>query len=183
MFTRNFQILLAGLFNPNTTGYYVAPTNTQGKIMGGYASVWPIPIGSVPTMSASSLISSEVESVTNSNKDGVHILVGTGTTPPTKEDYKLEAQSTALIPQSKQAYSATTKAGSTTAIITETFANFSDATVTVSEVGLYYVGYGSSPVTWQTGICLIAREVLAEPIVMNPGALHTCQMTLDFSNI
>lgn len=184
MFTKNFQALLAGMFNAsdNSTTYQEAYNSTLGTVLGGQARYRMALFGSEPR--ATNLISDEDGTVTKSNA-GLFMLAGTGSTPPTKEDIKLAALA-ALTPQSLTAISnITAEKISTSCVVTETFGNFTEAPITITELGVY-VSLGSidtSGSTYKSGYILLARELLAEPVVIEPGALHTFQMTLDFSNI
>lgn len=184
MFTKNFQALLAGLFNAsaNNTDYQEAYNSTLGTVLGGQARYRQALFGSAPR--ATNLISDEDGTVTKNNA-GLFMLAGTGSTPPTKEDTKLAALA-ALTPQSLTAVSNVTAGKiSTSCVVTETFGNFTEAPITITELGVYVCLSSSetSGATYKTGYALLARELLAEPVVIEPGALHTFQMTLDFSNI
>lgn len=120
-------------------------------------------------------------SFTGTNKDklstdysdgaaGCYLLVGTGTTPPTIDDYKLDslvsnytvlAQTHTLIAE----YSASAF------IITRTIQNPSLAEpLTIKEVGLFG-GDGQQ-------LYMLAREVLDEPVILQPGEKHAFTMTI-----
>ena len=119
------------------------------------------------------------------------LVVGSGTTPVTDDDYKLDVPITTLT-----AVSATTSCKSadtgaalspTTFTITATYRNDTEAPVTVNEIGIMIpVGYKCS----RSGInanalssCLIYREVLETPVTIEPNQLRTFSIATDVATI
>lgn len=178
MFTKNFQRIMAYIFNP-TSGYATGKSVNDTQLY-CFMNSYLMGQGKEPTNSGKAILQTEGDAP-SSSKNGWSLLLGTGDTPPTKDDLKLAAQATTLKALTRSCISNPIASGySTSAVITNTFANYTEEPVTVKEMGLYYVMYDSSGVN---GTMLAAREVLPEPITMNPGDIRTFQMTLDFSNI
>ena len=119
------------------------------------------------------------------------LVVGSGTTPVTDDDYKLDAPITTLT-----AVSATTSCKTadteevlspTTFTITTTYRNSTEAPVTVNEIGIMIpVGYkysGSGTMSNALSSCLIYREVLETPVTIEPGQLRTFSIATDVATI
>ena len=101
---------------------------------------------------------------------GCCLLVGAGATPPTIEDYKLDSlvsNYTVLA----QAHTTFSKYSANAFIITRTIQNPSPTEpLTIKEVGLFG-GDGQQ-------LYMIAREVLDEPVILQPGEKHAFTMTI-----
>ena len=122
--------------------------------------------------------------------DQTTLVVGSGTTPVTDDDYKLDVPITTLT-----AVSATTSCKSddaentlspTTFTITTTYRNDTEAPVTVNEIGIMIpVGYkysgGANPNALSS--CLIYREVLETPVTIEPNQLRTFSIATDVATI
>ena len=110
----------------------------------------------------------------------VTMLVGTGTTPATKNDYKLESQLplTSGVDQ--------TRMDGNTFLLTSTreFINNTESPVTINELGIYDIccGRTSSSVS-SANIFLIGREVLSEPVIIDVGRSYTFSYFIDMSGI
>ena len=123
--------------------------------------------------------------------DQTTLVVGSGTTPVTDDDYKLDVPITTLT-----AVSATTSCKSadtgdalspTTFTITTTYRNDTEAPVTVNEIGIMIpVGYkysGSGTSANALSSCLIYREVLETPVTIEPNQLRTFSIATDVATI
>lgn len=101
---------------------------------------------------------------------GCYLLLGSGSTPPTIDDYKLEelvSNYTAIT----QTHTTFAEYGATAFVITRTIQNPSLAEpLTIKEVGLFG-GTGQQ-------LYMIAREILDEPIILQPGKKHAFTMTI-----
>ena len=119
------------------------------------------------------------------------LVVGSGTTPVTDDDYKLDAPITTLT-----AVSATTSCKSagtgdalspTTFTVTTTYRNDTEAPVTVNEIGIMIpVGYkisGTGSNNNALSSCLIYREVLETPVTIEPNQLRTFSIATDVATI
>ena len=101
---------------------------------------------------------------------GCYLLVGTGTTSPTIDDYKLESlvSNYTVLTQTHTLFG---QYGSSAFIITRTIQNPSSAEpLTIKEVGLFG-GSGRQ-------LYMLAREVLDEPVILQPGEKHAFTMTI-----
>ena len=101
---------------------------------------------------------------------GCCLLVGAGTTPPTIDDYKLDSlvSNYTVVAQTHTTFSGY---NANAFIITRTIQNPSLAEpLTIKEVGLFG-GSGRQ-------LYMIAREVLDEPVVLQPGEKHAFTMTI-----
>ena len=106
----------------------------------------------------------------SSGSYGSYLLIGAGATPPTIDDYKLES----LISNYKvlaQTHTTFSKYSASAFIITRTIQNPNTTEpLTIKEVGLFG---GDS-----TQLYMIAREVLDEPVILQPGEKHAFTMTI-----
>ena len=100
---------------------------------------------------------------------GNFMLLGTGTTPPTIDDYKLDSFVELTVVNSSQTYS--NKKGRILTY-TRTFVNSTSEAITITELGMYI---GKSNVDKPH---LTAREVLSEPVVIQPGESKAFTFTL-----
>lgn len=101
---------------------------------------------------------------------GCYLLIGAGTTPPTIDDYKLDSlvSNYTVLAQTHTVFE---QYGSSVFIITRTIQNPSSAEpLTIKEVGLFG-GSGRQ-------LYMIAREVLDEPVILQPGEKHSFTMTI-----
>lgn len=101
---------------------------------------------------------------------GCYLLIGAGATPPTIDDYKLDSlvSNYTVLAQTHTLFG---QYGSSAFIITRTIQNPSSAEpLTIKEVGLF----GGN----NTQLYMIAREVLDEPIILQPGESHSFTMTI-----
>ena len=100
---------------------------------------------------------------------GCCLLVGAGATPPTIEDYKLEnlVSNYTVVAQTHTTFSSYNV---NAFLITRTIQNPSSVEpLTIKEVGLFG-GDGK--------LYMIAREVLDDPVILQPGEKHTFTMTI-----
>lgn len=100
---------------------------------------------------------------------GNFMLLGTGTTPPTIDDYKLASFVKLTVVNSDQTYYS--RKGSILTY-TRTFRNDLSEAVTITELGMYIGGPNTNKPY------LIAREVLAEPVVIQSGESKAFTFTL-----
>lgn len=101
---------------------------------------------------------------------GCYLLIGAGATPPTIDDYKLESliSNYTVLAQTHTTFS---EYSASAFIITRTIQNPNTTEpLTIKEVGLF----GGN----NTQLYMIAREVLDEPIILQPGEKHAFTMTI-----
>ncbi len=95
------------------------------------------------------------------------VVIGSGTTPPTNDDYKLESQyDTSVFLHSSTSITITDEEGYVVLRIIRTFTNVSGSPQTIGEVGLI-CRTSTHEVT--NALILIARDVLSTPITVNDG--------------
>lgn len=102
---------------------------------------------------------------------GVYLVLGTGTTPATAADIKLEnvTEDYEVVTQTKDV---PLTFSSTIMTITRVIRNTGNASLTISEVGLYANYLNNLP-----GAIMLAREVI-EPVTLQPGEKHSFTMDL-----
>lgn len=110
-----------------------------------------------------------------------NLVVGSGTTPVTMEDYRIESEITTL---SCLSVSVSYDPENGTVTYDKTIKNTSSGTITVSEIGIVgLMKYYSSVHTSNSGTTfpvLCYREVLDTPIVVAPGESFTVSITHKF---
>ena len=101
---------------------------------------------------------------------GCCLLVGAGTTPPTIDDYKLDSlvSNYTVVAQTHKTFSGY---NANAFIITRTIQNTSSAEPLTRNDVVLFVGDGNQ-------LYMIAREVLDEPVVLQPGEKHAFTMTI-----
>ena len=107
----------------------------------------------------------------SNGSSGCYLLIGAGATPPTIDDYKLESliSNYTVLAQTHTTFSE--KYSASAFIITRTIQNSNTTEpLTIKEVGLF----GGSG----TQLYMIAREVLDEPVILQPGEKHAFTMTI-----
>ena len=118
------------------------------------------------------------------------LVIGSGTTPATVDDYKLGTPITTLTPIAATTLCKDKNTGDTLSptefTITTTYRNDTDAAVTVNEIGIMIpVGYSSVSDSNDNTLssCLIYREVLATPVTVEPGQIRTFTLTTDVATM
>lgn len=116
------------------------------------------------------------------DEDAYGIVVGTGTTPPTNEDYALETQIVQGLGAGQLDYGAhsftapAVVVGNVDMIVSRSFYNGSGAKVTIREIGIY--GHSAStPCTTYYDLCLV-RDVLPAGLDVLDTQTLTVQYTL-----
>lgn len=106
--------------------------------------------------------------------NGFTLFVGSGTTAPTAQDYKLET------PLTLDVVSASCVAQDNEKVsVIRTFQNNTESDVTVNEVGCYlFIIKGAD-----TPVVMIGRKVLESGITIPSGDIYTFTYVIDMSNI
>lgn len=114
------------------------------------------------------------------NLEGVCIYTGSGTTEPTADDYNLESPYTDVKMVSLTGSSVSTDVHTVPSYksYTATLSNAAEENRTISEVGLM-ISFPSS-VSGSKAKLLMAREVLDNPITLEPGDTVTFTFRIDF---
>lgn len=160
MWTNNFAGLVSLNCQSSTANYNVCKTTDGKPSSGGYS--W------LRSIMPNSLLLKDAPS---SPATGVYIVLGTGTTPATAADIKLEnvTEDYEIVTQTKDV---PLKFSSSIMTITRVIRNTGNAPLTISEVGLY-----ASYANTFTGAMMLAREVI-EPVTLQPGEKHSFTMDL-----
>lgn len=108
------------------------------------------------------------------------ILVGSGTTAPTADDYKLEN----FIADIRYMGCNCSDYGGTFTI-TNTIQNITENDVTINEVGLHaYCNYASTyPPSYSTFYHMLTREVLPAPIILKAGETRVFSISINLNDI
>lgn len=160
MWTNNFAGLVSLNCQSSTANYNVCKTTDGKPSNGGYS--W------LRSIMPNSLLLKDAPS---SPATGVYIVLGTGTTPATAADIKLEnvTEDYEIVTQTKDV---PLKFSSSIMTITRVIRNTGNAPLTISEVGLY-----ASYANTFTGAMMLAREVI-EPVTLQPGEKHSFTMDI-----
>ena len=116
------------------------------------------------------------------------IILGSGDTPPTKDDYKLDSwiPTTDLRIESYNIRLPISDKNETTmppdciGTFLSTFRNVTLENITVKEIGLLipYAGYWPSGAPMIINKILLVRDVLESPVIIKPGELYTFSLTI-----
>lgn len=110
----------------------------------------------------------------------IAMLVGTGNTAATKDDYKLVSQ----VELESGVDSATMDAEHGMLRVVREFINNTGSNVIITEVGMYNVSISkSSSSAWTVHTFLIGREVLSESVTIEPGKSCTFTFTVDMNSV
>ena len=113
-------------------------------------------------------------------KNTLSLLVGTGNTAATKDDYKLVSQ----VELESGVDSATMDAEHGMLRVVREFINNTGSNVIITEVGMYNVSISkSSSSAWTVHTFLIGREVLSESVTIEPGKSCTFTFTVDMNSV
>ena len=161
MLTNNFAGLVSLNCINNSGNYNVCKNTNNTDVKASYS--W------LRSIMPNSLLLKNAPSDNRSN--GVYLVLGTGTTPATAADIKLEnvTEDYEVITQTKDS---PLTFSSSIITITRVIRNTGNAPLTISEVGLY-----ASLANAFTGAIMLAREVI-EPVTLQPGEKHSFTMDL-----
>lgn len=171
MLTNNFYKAVAGALCGNTERNMEEMTKTDGKVTNNLTSSYGVADDMNPFRFMSSVYSANSNQLISTNGGG--IIIGTGTTPPTVNDYKLENQitsgfgSTTSFPNSD---SAVYNAKGIVSCCTITNSSQTDNLV-INEIGYIRSKAGY----WNI---LYDHIVLDTPITIAPGATKTIEYRL-----
>ncbi len=114
------------------------------------------------------------ENSTYGRYNGFVLFVGSGDTPPTPDDYKLENAAELKVLTASCIHYANGRT-----IVSREFFNNTDENVTIKEIGCYIFA-NTSP---NQPLVMIARKVLPTPVVIPEGQNYTFTYTIDTSQI
>ena len=128
---------------------------------------------------ATALGSSDGQNQPHNRHNGFILFVGTGDTPETKSDYKLDNAIPLRVLSASCSHNSDEKT-----IITRTFYNDTEEDVIIKEVGLYVFRcqpiYGSGATSYAV---LIGRKVLETPVLIPVDTSYSFTYTIDMSQI
>lgn len=163
MLLKNFGALLAtALTNTNLTEGVKCTTGELPKATGL--------LKMVPNENLSAVIDSNVYTANPSTGTSSQWAFGfgTGTTPPTIDDYKFSGDlvTPTLVPASGTAHN-----GSNGSIFAMVVINQTQEAMTINEIGLFR--------RTQSGCVMLTRDVLPQPVVLQPGESKGFQIYID----
>lgn len=122
--------------------------------------------------------SSPISNYNNSSANGTcDIIIGSGTTPVTYEDYKIEQQIKLTVVGITVGYDELDKSS----YFIKSLTNNTEASVTINEIGIITYCNGSLNVSGDAKTILISRDVLAEGFIVGPG--ETINIKLKNNNV
>jgi len=167
---RNFALLIRGLMAGNIAGVVSGSRwNTKVKVADTAGNTFNFP--ALPSYQEPENAPSVMEASALERTDHYGIVVGSGTTPPTRDDYKLEAQIPDGMNEGQIIYGKTTvedvngNPPESVFRVIRTFTNDTPNTITVREIGIVVRAQGRN--------VLIARDVLDTPQDVPPAATLT----------
>lgn len=175
MLTNNFRYILSGTIHNAAPNYYYK--SLKDAITGEYPT-----FGSLQLNNAFNPFNVYPPYINHSyaaNLEGVCIYTGSGTTEPTADDYNLESPYTdvQMTTCTGSSVESSTNTVSRMKTYTATLENKAEENRTISEVGLM-VGFPSS--SSDKVKLLMAREVLENPITLEPNDTVTFTFRIDF---
>ena len=154
MFLKNYYTAIRTLF----TGLQIYCTYTNGN--GSNLS---------PTDAPSVLRICDALSAVSNSTSGSAVVVGSGTTPPSVTDYKLESQITTV--SGNASYQRVTVGATDTFTVVATITNTGTESITISEVGLQIKATNNKNY-------MIERTLLESPITIAPGGVGQVTYTI-----
>ena len=155
MITKNLISLMSSIFS-NTASF---------KLKDLQGSYQPFANRNFYNLFISDLQYKDYSNMTDDNP-GIYLLLGTGAATATSDDYKLDSieSNYTVITQNHTVF--TNTYGNQILVINRIIQNTSSSAITINELGLC---------GWKI---MIAREVLPEPVTLQPGEKHTFTMTI-----
>lgn len=164
MLLKNFGALLATALTRSTLKEGVKCTTGERP-----AASYLLTMG--PSDSLNSVIDSSTYTANLSSSSGAHWAFGfgTGTTPPTIDDYKFSGD---LVVPTVIYASGTVHSGSNGSIFAMVVNNPTQEVMTINEIGLFHkVG--------AAGCVMLTRDVFPQPVVLQPGESKGFQIYID----
>ena len=106
------------------------------------------------------------------------VAIGSGDTPPTVDDYKLQNAITANLNAGQTSISAgTSYSGASSMVLTQPIINNNSEAITVREVGIFTYGYNFGGIR-----ALLTRDVI-NPVTIQPGERKVFVVSIDFTQM
>lgn len=112
-----------------------------------------------------------------SNSLGIGLVIGSGTTPPTIDDYKMENAITTNLNAGGVTRSFNANTSNSSLTVVQPIVNRGANTITISEIGLFARYDGAS-----NGCILLSRDVIT-PVTIAPNESKTFVVTIDFTQM
>ena len=179
MFTQNYIDGVKGLFKGES--FKFVPCGGGSAIEGSYERSEIGKIGYHMRVATCREYVTSGQSSVYAVSTGVYF--GKGTTPATKDDYKLESPITSGLTITNPSYFVEVHGGDGKYIWVSDFVvqNTSGAEVNISEIGLHLPFYYSGNSTYY--LTLAERTVLDEPIVIPAGATRVIEYKITFNQL
>lgn len=175
MFTRNMIGKMTMTSSSNAKVYRLTSNDMLGR--GGNTN------SNSGTTNNGALTYHETASTSTSNWYYFGIVLGTGTTAPTINDYKMES----YIPEGTLSYTGSSLtlpltngewANNGTFSLTQTVANNTENSVTVTELGIYNAGASGT-----TANCMLLTRDVISPVTIQPNETKTFIISWDLADI
>lgn len=112
------------------------------------------------------------------NSIGIGVALGSGTTPPTIKDYKMESAITKHINAAGATRSFNANTSNSSLTVIQPIVNTGTNTITISEIGLF----GRYSPTSDSTCILLSRDVIT-PVTIAPNESKTFVVTIDFTQM
>lgn len=109
---------------------------------------------------------------------GIGVALGSGTTPPTIDDYKMENAITTNLNAGGVTRSFNANTSNSSLTVVQPIVNTGTNTITISEIGLF----GKKSPTSTYGCILLSRDVIT-PVTIAPNESKTFVVTIDFAQM
>lgn len=109
---------------------------------------------------------------------GIGVAIGSGTTPPTIDDYKMENAITTNLNAGGATRSFNANTSNSSLTVVQPIVNIGTNTITISEIGLF----GRQSPTSDSACILLSRDVIT-PVTIAPNESKTFVVTIDFTQM
>lgn len=118
----------------------------------------------------------EISDSLSSSSLAIGLAIGSGTTAPTVNDYKMENAITTNLNASGVSKSFVADTSCSSITVTQPITNIGTTSITVSEVGLF-CAYNTA------GACLLLSRDIISPVTIAPNESKTFIVTIDFAQM
>lgn len=109
---------------------------------------------------------------------GIGLVIGSGTTAPTINDYKMENAITANLNAGGVTRSFVANSSNSSLTVVQPIVNLGANTITINEIGLFGKGSAAS-----SGGCLLLSRDIISPVTIAPNETKTFTVTIDFAQM
>lgn len=158
----------------------------RNKATGTMATYYKDTTGATAVMSGGNITLANIITNNNYNETGtsgtsmthIGVAIGTGTTTPTMDDYKLQNHITLGNVATSNTINATSNWGSNHLVsFTQSLSNNTASEIEITEIGLFVASSGSGGKCW-----LFTRDVIS-PVKMAVGETKTFVVTIDYEQM